>query len=637
MSDIEDLFKITQGTKHLRLAKKIQISELQRNCVKELVSIILTQHNDPKIKLTNPKVHTLIQKLCSKYKQNEKMRLFKINYIIRQMIDNDEINHEELSILNIYLRAKKMRSQSGILEIAIVTSPGEFSCAYDCYYCPNQPGMPRSYVKEGPSLLRAAENGFDIVRQFYDRGSTYAVNLHNVDKVEVILLGGTWDSYDISYQERAITEVYYAANTFYSENPRPIKSLEEEKKINETTLCKIVGITIETRPDQITPEQLLRCLRYGVTRIQIGIQHTNNSILKKINRQCSIERVYEACYMIKEANIKLQTHWMPNLPGATPDLDKEMFDELNYNPLLSSDDIKIYPTIVTTTSKKDINAVYTVIEKWYLEGKYEPYDNETLKEVIMYGKIHIGEEVRISRVFRDIPKPNIIGGADEPNMRQELTRRLKEQGLECECIRCREVKDKIVNPEDISIRVKKFEASKSTEYFISAVSFDKKENDRRVIHGFIRLRIPHIKDNHFIEELQDCALIREVHVYGELIPTFDIDKNLIINDEVSAYLKSMRNNQHRGLGKKLVMEAEKIALNHGYHKYAIISGVGVREYYRRQGYRLQGAFMIKDIQINTENCDNYRYLFNISIFAIIILILSIFYQIYMINLKMYYH
>tara|TARA_E500000178_G_scaffold264869_1_gene262109 strand:- start:276 stop:2111 length:1836 start_codon:yes stop_codon:yes gene_type:complete len=584
--EIEDLFKTTQGSNHIRLSSKPQYTNEEIGLIDELIEIVLNAN----IKF---KIHPLLNKLSKKHKISYKMRTFKINYMIRNYVSSGKLNYKQLQKLNEYLKVKKMRSESGILEIAIVTSPGSFSCAFNCYYCPNQPGYPRSYVKNGPSLLRAQANNFDIVKQFYDRGGTYAVNFHNVDKVEVILLGGTWDSYGLDYQEKTITEVYYAANTFYSIEPREMRSMDEEKKLNETALCKIVGITIETRPDQITPEQLRRCLNYGVTRIQIGVQHTNNKILKKINRGCTIEDVYEACYLIKEANIKLLTHWMPNLPGSCPDLDIEMFDELLNNPLLRCDDVKIYPTIVTSTSDRDDSEVYTEIEKWFKEGKYVPYDNEIVKDVIIYYKTNVGEDVRISRVFRDIPKQNIVGGADEPNMRQILHNTMDERGLSCNCIRCHEVKTAEVEIENVTIRVKKMEANRSIEYFISAVSYDKM--GKRLVHGFIRLRLPHINNNHFIEELENCALIREVHVYGELIPCFNLNKNYVVNDEIKGYLNSLKNNQHRGIGKKLVAKAEEISLSHGYKQYAIISGVGVREYYRSQGYELEGAYMIKTI------------------------------------------
>ena len=467
---------------------------------------------------------------------------------------------------------------SGIEQIAIMTSPGEFSCAYDCYYCPNQPGMPRSYVADGPSARRAITWTFDTVGQFHERASAYALNGHPVDKIEVIVLGGTWDSYSIQYQREFITKVYYAANTFYDVKSRDMLSMDCEIKINEKAMCKIIGLTIETRPDQISEQQILRLLSYGVTRVQIGVQHTNNKILKGINRQCTIEQVYDAIYLLKEAGLKVQTHWMPNLPNSSPKKDKQMFDELNYNPLLQSDDIKIYPTIVTQTGERDNEEVFTVIEKWFLSGKYVPYSHEELEEVIIYGKSHIRPWVRISRVFRDIPMGNILGGADVPNMREDLAKKMKKK---CRCIRCSEVKDRKVDPHDINIVVDRYEASYSTEYFIGTESKDEKGD--RVLHGFVRLRIPH-KKNKWIKELDNCALIREVHVYGKLNPTF-------YNNQ-----KSIKEyNQHRGLGKLMIKKAESIAIDNGYTKISITSGVGAREYYKKIGYSKKGHYMVKSL------------------------------------------
>ena len=625
LDDIENLgtnlFKITQGSKHLKNTQKIEVTEVHRNIVVELVDAILANHTDPK-HMVNKNIHSIIQKLCKKYELDGKIRLFKIGFIIRQLIDEDYIDYKDFIILNSYLMAKKMRSDSGVLVVAVMTMPGDFSCAYNCYYCPDHEGMPRSYDPDAPSAIRAHENGFDMVKEFNDRASTYAINGHNVDKVEVIILGGTWDSYPIDYQERVINELYYAANVFYQVKPRPMLSMKDEQKLNETALCKIVGLTIETRPDQINPDQLKRCLSYGVTRIQIGIQHTDNKILKKINRQCTIEDAYRAIYLIKEANIKVQAHWMPNLPGSDPNKDREMFDEINTNQRLSCDDIKLYPTIVTTPAVKKHDAkgkikgkYSSVLEQWHDEGTYVPYSIKDVKEVLIHGMTFMGEEVRISRIFRDIPQHNTISGCEEPNMQEEIIDMMKDAGLDCPCLRCHEVKTRVIDEENITIKVKTYEASNSIEHFISAVSY--KNNDltsdaNRIVHGFIRLRIPHIKKDHFIKELEGCALIRELHVYGRLIPTFNLDiDESEITESTRKYLESLKNNQHRGIGKMLVKKAEEIANSHGYTKYAIISGIGVREYYRRQGYILKGPYMIKTINpiwnlMQNKNFNSYK-------------------------------
>lgn len=585
--DMEDMFNKTQGAQHLKFKEEIKYTENVYNYANDIINYILDNSDT----ITKKEIERQMIHLSKIHKLKKRPRFFVINYIIKQKIDKGEINEEQYNLLMIFLTSKKMRSLSGILEVAIMTEPfwkddetGEsknFSCEFDCHYCPNQPGMPRSYVSDGPSARRAIRLNFDTVWQFYERASVYAVNGHPVDKIEVIVLGGTWDSYPISYQRQFVNKVYYAANTFYSTETRNMLSMEEEIKINETALCKIIGLTFETRPDQISQEQILRLLSYGCTRVQIGIQHSNNKILKGINRQCPIEKSYDAIYLLKEAGLKVQTHWMPNLPGADPEKDMRMFDELNYNQKLQSDDIKIYPTIVTKTSTRDDEEVFTVIEKKFLSGIYIPYSNEDLDDVIIYGKSHIQPQVRISRVFRDIPMGNILGGADKPNLREILAKKMKERGLHCECIRCREVRDRIVDPKDIEIKIHSYHASESIEYFISAESLD--GEGLRIVHGFIRLRIPHINKNKWIKDLEGCALIRELHVYGQMIPHFT---------------NSYSYNQHKGLGRKLINCAEDVASRNGFKKIAVTSGVGVRKYYEKIGYRLGDYYMIKQLSNN---------------------------------------
>jgi len=572
----EQSFKNLYGSKHLKFKEGLNPSPSLLDYTNELISYILENH----VELNSKTLQSKMSQLCKKYILGKRPKYFILNYIIKLKIDDGEITEEQYNILNGFLISKKSRSLSGILEVAIMTSPGEFSCAFDCYYCPNQPGMPRSYVADGPSARRAMNWAFDTVGQFHERASAYALNGHPVDKLEIIVLGGTWDSYSLEYQREFITKVYFASNTFYNIETRAMLSMEEEILINETTMCKIIGLTIETRPDQISEEQIIRLLSYGTTRVQIGVQHTNNRILKGINRQCTIEQVYDAIYLLKEAGLKVQTHWMPNLPNSTPELDKRMFDELNYNPLLQSDDIKIYPTIVTKTGERDTEEVYTVIEKWFNSGKYVPYSHEELEEVIIYGKEHIRPWVRISRIFRDIPMGNILGGADVPNMREHLVKKMKQR---CRCIRCSEVKDRVVDPADIKIVVEQYEASNSIEYFIGAESRD--NMNHRILHGFVRLRIPHCQRNKWIKELDGCALIREVHVYGKLIPTF--------------YNKSLSNtsyNQHKGLGQVMLAKADEIAKSNGFKKVAITSGVGARAYYRKIGYHREGYYMVKSLR-----------------------------------------
>ena len=281
-------------------------------------------------------------------------------------------------------------------------------------------------------------------------------------KSELIVLGGTWSSYSMEYRKKFITQCYYAYNTYYddkSKGLRPMLSLSKEKDLNTKALCRIIGLTIETRPDCITQEEIDTFMEFGVTRVQIGIQHTNNRILKKINRQCTIEQCMTGIQLLKDNGFKILIHLMPNLPGSSPKLDREMFHEILNNPMLSFDEVKIYPTVVPTTSNKDSNKVDTVIEKWYLDGKYVPYSNEELIEMLIDVKSKFPKDKRISRLFRDIPQPNTISGGEMPHMRDVIKQKMNERGLYCHCIRCREIKNHPFNISDIKLEIMEFEGS----------------------------------------------------------------------------------------------------------------------------------------------------------------------------------
>ena len=267
-------------------------------------------------------------KLNSKYKIGKVYRKSTINLTLRKLYVNDIITLDDMKRVLKYTIGKKSRSLSGILEVAVMTKPGKFSCEYDCYYCPNQEGMPRSYVKEGPAARRAAQWNFDTIKQIKNRLTSYSINGHEIDKLEIIVIGGTWSSYSMEYREEFINEVYYAVNTFFDINPREMLSLNDEKHINETAICKISGITIETRPDCITKEEIDSFNYFGVTRVQIGIQHPDDYILKKINRKCTVKEIKEGIKLLRDSGFKVLIHLMPNLPFSNPELDKKMFDTI---------------------------------------------------------------------------------------------------------------------------------------------------------------------------------------------------------------------------------------------------------------------------------------------------------------------
>jgi len=488
--------------------------------------------------------------------------------------------------LKYLMTKKKNKSNSGVIVVTVLTSAHptyvdengveqrtKFSCAWDCHYCPNEKAhagnnyvdQPRSYLFQEPAVLRANENNFDPVLQFNARVSTLIHIGHNIDKIELIILGGTWCSYPKEYQDTFITQLYYAANIYYDMETRSMMSLEEEIAENENSRLHIIGLTLETRPDTINLEEIKRFRRFNATRIQLGVQHTNNTVLKKINRGHTIECAHKAIKMLKENGYKVDIHLMPNLPGSSYELDKEMLDNALYDNRLQVDQLKIYPCAVVP---------FTKIKKWFEEGTYVPYDDLVLFNLIKDFKKQVQPYKRLNRIIRDIPSTYISGGYTEKsiNMRQLLQTDMKKDNWKCRCIRCREVGDKKVDENDVQIKHISYDASDGVEHFISY------ETEEYLI-GFIRLRInTNMDTENVLDILHDAAMIRELHVYSNV-------SCVGINNTNSM--------QHKGYGRKLIEEAERIAQCYGAKKMAIISGTGVRNYYRKNGYELRETYMIK--------------------------------------------
>lgn len=490
------------------------------------------------------------------------------------------------------LTLKDKKSQSGVVVVTVVTSPTptvngrqqNFTCEWNCYYCPNEPGQPRSYLHDEPSVLRANMNGFDAVLQFTDRLLSLVYNGHPADKIELLVLGGTWSSYPLEYRETFVRDLFYAANTFrlntHDTQPRERLSLEDEHRLNETARCKIIGLTLETRPDCITPEEVVHFRRVGATRIQLGIQHTDSEVLRIINRECSPAQAKQGILRLKQCGFKVDIHLMTQLPGTDVNLDRSMFKEVLGDPEWQADQWKIYPCETTP---------WTIIEKWQREGKYKPYPNEQMTELLLEVKPVVHPWIRLNRVVRDIPAQYIMDGNQTPHLRQELHRQLAKRGQWCGCMRCREIGGKQAGvdyqPDDISLLVRPYQASGGMEYFIS---YEVKPTNSivggggpdRFLLGFLRLRIetnPDCWAYQSFPKLRGVAMIRELHVYGQVIPV----------GGKKTHQPNTKATQHTGLGRKLVAEAEKIAREHKCRRIAVISGVGVREFYRRYGYQLQ--------------------------------------------------
>jgi ELP3 family radical SAM enzyme/protein acetyltransferase len=561
--DIEDIYKkMTKPSEENITFVKTFLDKIDEKCFnkKNIDSILIETRRLLKPKLLLSKVEILKTFNTSEW--------------------SDE-HREKIKKLVPFFIKKANKSMSGILSVTVFTGPTiknedgttkQFSCKYDCHFCPKEPGQARSYLHDEPAVLRANHNNFDPILQFFSRVNSLVLMGHPADKIELLILGGTWDSYEEKYRSDFIRDLFYIANTFSMVRiPKREKlSIEEEKQINITASCKIIGITIETRPDQINDKSIRFYRKHGVTRVQMGTQHTNNTILKKINRGHTIEQTIHAIKMLKNSCFKIDLHLMPNLPGSTPELDKEMFDRIFTDPDLQVHQLKIYPTQIVP---------WTKIKQWYTEGKYVPYPKEELMDVLIYASSRVPEWIRVNRIIRDISEQYVTDPTANPDMRNDVQIKMTEMGLECRCIRCREILNEI--PKDVRLVTRSYESSGGTEYFISL------ETSSDKIIGFCRLRIhTDYSETGLIvfKDLVDTALVLELHVYGKLKPTEE--------------LKGDNKHQHRGFGSQLLSVAEKIAKEHQFKKIAVISGVGVRKFYEKQGYiynNEESEMMVKNI------------------------------------------
>ena len=464
--------------------------------------------------------------------------------------------------------------------------------------------QPRSYLSTEPAVLRANRNNFDPILQIYDRADALMNCGHVIDKIEVLVLGGTWDHYPIGYQDEFIRDIYHSINTLNERNIGVKLSLEKEINIAQKSQHRIIGLTLETRPDCVTLKRIRRYRKYNVTRIQLGIQHIDNDILDAIQRGCHTEDTIKGNNLWKQNGGKTDFHIMPDLPCSSVEKDIEMFNELfgvnsieevspryfKYDlkrPDLQADQLKIYPCSVVD---------WTQIKEWYENGTYKPYseNKEDLIKVLTVVLKGIFPWMRINRIIRDIPNQNIIGGNKDVNLRQKLDH------IKSKCIRSREVKNNIANIDKAELFVREYNGIDSTEFFISFES-----PDQEILYGFLRLRINHTNDNLIYKELDDCAFIRELHVYGTI---------------VKHHTKNNQSVQHMGFGKRLIKEAENITRVYGINKVAIIAGVGVREYYENVGYELVKDYMIKEMK--EDKYINFPQMMDIDIHDVLILFLA---------------
>jgi len=459
------------------------------------------------------------------------------------------------------LRLRKIRSLSGIVVVSVLTKP--YSCPGRCLYCPTQKGIPKSYLDGEPAVMRAIFNKFDPYSQVQNRIKALNNIGHLTDKIELRIIGGTWSYYPKQYQNWFIKRCFEACNQ------RKSKSLKQSQKLNEKAKRRIVGLTVETRPDYITDKEIKRLRELGVTRVELGIQSIYEDVLKLNKRDHGIKEAVKATQLLKYAGFKICYQMMPNLPGSSIKRDKKMFKELFLNPDFQPDLLKIYPCALLKEAP---------IYKIWKRMKYKPYSEKELIRLIKDIKKNIPYYCRIQRIIRDFPSQKIVkGGVKISNLRQVLAENSKNEDWKCHCIRCREVKENYNPKEKLYLFKESYLASNGKEVFLS---FESKEREK--LYSLLRLRI-NAKSRYIIPVLKNAAIIRELHTYGQLHPINE-DKVSIISP------------QHKGLGKKLIKEAEKIAKKEfGLSKIAAISAIGTRSYWRKLGYKLKDTYMVKEI------------------------------------------
>ena len=618
--DIEDIGK--QLIPRYKRAKRDRFSIKDKNknkyldFTKELCSIEIYDK-----KLIDKKFRILMKKY----------RVSPSKYQIRMIFK--EYNIEIPDNLSDYLIKHKARSMSGIVSIG-VSMPPLNSCSYNCSFCPtpldenNKLYVPKSYDEKEGAIARGLRNNWVGHYQVYERGNALMDLGHTMDKLEMIVRGGTFHCYPQKVQIDFITQLYYGANTFYEqyENKeyRDMLTLDEEVELNKTSKCRIIGLTLETRPDfaikqfshlHLYPEDnnsfikvrlysiIQNLRRFGCTRIEFGIQHTDNDILANVNRDSCIEDAIYSIKLMKDCCFKIVGHWMPDLPGSSYHDDLAMMNYVIYSEYLQLDDWKIYPTATTNN---------TEIFNWYKDGSYKPYSEENLDQLIdlcIIVKRRVPKWIRIDRLTRDIPSTMIEAGYQgKTNLRQMIQKKMKQQNYECNCLRCKEVKGRVENIQHAKLCVNEYKASDGKEYFISMEScscklcwryylfliyqffmtilcikvFWKGCKKYNILYGFCRLRLTDNPGGGIFRELEGSSLVRELKVYGQVVPHFNTTE------------KKVHNTQHKGFGKKLMRTAEIITKYNKYNKISVINGVGTEQYYvDKLGYKRNKKFVSK--------------------------------------------
>ncbi len=474
--------------------------------------------------------------------------------VYRQLVKAGEWDEDPALMAKI--RLKPMRTLSGVTTVTVLTKP--YPCPGQCIFCPDDVRMPKSYLPDEPGAMRALFHEFDPYEQVTARIETLHAVGHPTDKIELLILGGTWSSYRKDYQEWFLRRCFEAMNGVESE------TLVAAQALNETAAHRNVGLVIETRPDNVNPKELAWLRQLGVTKVQMGAQSLDDHILEINKRGHTFQETIEAVAMLRAGGFKIVLHWMPNLLGATPESDQADFARLwEY---LAPDEIKIYPTQLLEE---------TELYGFWERGEYQPYSTEELVGLIANIKPTVPRYCRINRVIRDIPSTHVVAGNKRTSLRMDVKNELQRRGITCECVRCREVRGQQVSAAELRMDDLVYHSGGAEEHFLSWVTPDDK------LAGFLRLSLPgDSSPSTGLADLEGAAIIREVHVYGQSLQVGEAKKGAA---------------QHLGLGTKLLEKAAKIAQENDFRRLAVISAIGTRIYYIDRGFERGALYLVRNL------------------------------------------
>ena len=470
------------------------------------------------------------------------------------------------------IRLKPVRTLSGVTTVTVLTKP--YPCPGKCIFCPDDIRMPKSYLPDEPGAMRALEHGFDPYTQVRSRLESLTSVGHPTDKVELLILGGTFSSYRRDYQEWFVRRCFDAMNPL-SPSPfgggagvRPgvgkMSGVQEAHFVNESALHRNVGLSVETRPDEVSPAELAWFRSLGVTKVQMGVQSLEDHILELNQRGHNVAEARRATALLRSAGFKIVLHWMPNLLGATPDSDRLDFPRLweGFCP----DEIKIYPTQLLESAP---------LYEYWQRGEYHPYTTDELIKLIADVKATIPRYCRVNRVIRDIPSPHVVDGNRRSSLRQDVHAEMARRGTQCDCIRCREVGAGKVDTALLRLDDLVYHPDGAEEHFLSFITPADK------IAGFLRLSLPGLDSpGTGLSDLIQAAIIREIHIYGQ---------SLAVGTGQNGAA------QHAGLGTRLLVEVDRIASQKGYRRMAVIAAVGTRNYYFERGFERGELYLVKTI------------------------------------------